>query len=257
MSVRESIVNEAKKYIGYKEGKNNSTLFGQWYGLRNQPWCAMFVSFVLNKAGVDESIVPKFASCTVGFNMAKRKGIATRDHITPKSGDIIFFVWRQGESTPDHVGLVEYVEGNKVHTIEGNRSDKVQRFEYDLNSWQIYGYARPKYKEETQDTIIYTHKQFVKDIQLSIGAMADGIAGKETLSKTPTISSRKNRRHAAVKYIQKYLYYIGYTEVGDADGIAGLKFDAATKHFQKDNGCVQDGEITARNKTWKKLLKLI
>ena len=31
-------------------------------------------------------------------------------------------------------------------------------------------------------------------------------------------------------------------------------FDAAIKAYQKANGCVADGEITARKNTWKKLL---
>ena len=83
----------------------------------------------------------------------------------------------------------------------------------------------------------------------------DGIAGPETLSKTITVSKSKNRKHAVVKPIQKYLNKIGYN-CGIADGIAGAKFDAAVKAYQKANGCVADGEITARNKTWKKLLGL-
>lgn len=102
----------------------------------------------------------------------------------------------------------------------------------------------------------YTYKDFVRDVQKCTGAKVDGIAGSETLSKTVTVSAKKNNRHTVVKPIQKYLYVLGYTEVGTADGIAGVKFTAATKHYQKDNGCVKDGEITERNKTWKKLLKL-
>ena len=102
----------------------------------------------------------------------------------------------------------------------------------------------------------YSYKEFVGDVQKAIGAKVDKIAGPETLSKTVTVSKTKNNRHAVLKPIQKYLYLLGYTEVGEADGIAGIKFDTAVKHFQRDNGCVVDGEITARNKTWKKLLKL-
>ena len=101
----------------------------------------------------------------------------------------------------------------------------------------------------------YTHKQFVKDVQLAIGAKVDGIAGKETLSKTVTVSKTKNNRHAVVKAIQKYLNSIGYN-CGVVDGIAGVKFDSALKSFQKTNGCVVDGEATAQKTTWKKLLKM-
>lgn len=100
----------------------------------------------------------------------------------------------------------------------------------------------------------YSLKQFIKDVQKACGASVNGIAGTETLSKTVTLSSSKNRTHKAVKAVQKRLYALGYTDVGKADGIAGQKFTLAVTQFQEDNGCWVDGEITAKNKTWKKLL---
>ena len=47
-----------------------------------------------------------------------------------------------------------------------------------------------------------------------------------------------------------------YRSVGEADGIAGAKFTAAVKAYQKDvlGYRTPDGEITAGNKTWKSLL---
>ena len=102
----------------------------------------------------------------------------------------------------------------------------------------------------------YTHKQFIRDVQAAIGAAVDGIAGAETLGKTPTLSQLTNARHAAVLPVQKWLYELGYTEVGIADGIAGAKFTSAVAHFQQDHGCHVDGEITAKNKTWRKLLRM-
>ena len=100
----------------------------------------------------------------------------------------------------------------------------------------------------------YTQEQFFKDVQKACGASVDGIVGKETLSKTVTLSATKNRTHAAVKCVQKRLFALGYTQVGEADGIAGAKFTAAVKAFQKDNGCFVDGELTAQKQSWKKLL---
>ena len=106
----------------------------------------------------------------------------------------------------------------------------------------------------TEKTESYSLTQFVKDVQKACGAAVDGIAGNETINKTVTLSATKLAAHAAVKPVQKRLYALGYTQVGKADGIAGAKFTAAVKAFQKANGCVQDGEITARGKTWRKLL---
>ena len=100
----------------------------------------------------------------------------------------------------------------------------------------------------------YTLEQFIRDVQDATGASVDGIAGPETISKTPTVSESKNRTHAVVEPVQKRLAALGYTIVGEADGIAGPKFTAAVTAFQKDNDCWADGELTARNKTWRKLL---
>ncbi|MBO5836486.1 MAG: N-acetylmuramoyl-L-alanine amidase [Oscillospiraceae bacterium] len=97
---------------------------------------------------------------------------------------------------------------------------------------------------------------FVRQVQKAIGAAVDGIAGPETLGKTVTLSAQRNDTHPAVKVVQKRLYALGYQQVGEADGIAGPKFTAAVKAYQRDNGCWVDGEITAGNKTWKKLLSL-
>jgi peptidoglycan hydrolase-like protein with peptidoglycan-binding domain len=100
----------------------------------------------------------------------------------------------------------------------------------------------------------YALKQFICDVQAAIGAKVDGIAGAETLSKTPTVSRWKNCKHPVVKAVQRRLNALGYTQVGEADGIAGRKFDAALKRFQREHGCVADGEITAGQKTWRCLL---
>ena len=100
----------------------------------------------------------------------------------------------------------------------------------------------------------YTLEQFVRDVQKACGASVDGIAGPETLSKTVTLSATKNRTHPAVKAVQKRLYALGYTVVGSADGVAGPKFETAVIAFQRNNRCWVDGEITAKNKTWKLLL---
>lgn len=101
----------------------------------------------------------------------------------------------------------------------------------------------------------YTYKDFVGDVQRACGAKVDFIAGPETLSKTVTVSKSKNRKHAVVKPLQRYLNALGF-DCGQVDGIAGKLFDNAVKSYQRANSCVCDGEITARNKTWKKLLKL-
>lgn len=96
---------------------------------------------------------------------------------------------------------------------------------------------------------------FIQEIQAAVGIEADGIAGLVLLKNTPTVSAaRKDNPEAVIHAVQRYLYGLGYVEVGQADGIAGGKFDQAVRNFQADHGCVIDGEITAGAKTWRKLL---
>ena len=119
-----------------------------------------------------------------------------------------------------------------------------------------------KKEDVTVKAETYTHKQFIKDVQRACGAAVDGIAGPETLSKTVTVSTSKNKNHAVVTALERYLKQLGYYS-GAIEADAGKKpcfgggMDKAVRQFQKDNGCVVDGEITQRNKTWKKLLKMI
>ena len=95
---------------------------------------------------------------------------------------------------------------------------------------------------------------FIRQVQAAIGAKVDGVAGAETLGKTVTLSRWCNACHPAVKPVQLRLATLGYTQVGAADGIAGPKFTAAVKAYQRDHGCVVDGVITAGKKTWRCLL---
>lgn len=116
--------------------------------------------------------------------------------------------------------------------------------------------AKPSTSTTTTSTTSgkYTKEQFIRDVQKAIGATVDGIAGFETLGKTVTLSAKRNISHGAVLAVQKYLYALGYTQVGEADGVAGEKFTQAVIAYQRDHDCVADGEITAEAKTWMKLL---
>lgn len=109
-------------------------------------------------------------------------------------------------------------------------------------------------KEAVQPEQEYTLDQFIRQVQKAIGAAVDGKPGPETMSKTVTVSEDQNDNHPVVKPIQRRLTALGYTQVGKVDGYAGPKFTAAVKAFQEDHDCWRDGIITAKNKTWRKLL---
>ncbi|MBQ8859955.1 MAG: CHAP domain-containing protein [Ruminococcus sp.] len=110
---RLDIVGVAETQIGYKEGPNNDTKYGTWYGLPNQPWCAMFVTWCARQAGIPESILNKSAVASANpyyFNVPYYDG----NTYTPKAGDLFF------TKSWSHVGIVYYTDGEYFYTIEGN-----------------------------------------------------------------------------------------------------------------------------------------
>ena len=120
------VLNRAKFETGYTEKGNNETKYGAWYGVNKQPWCAIFVSWCYDKAGLVDKVAAQskkgFASCDAGLKWFAKKG-----KIVPvgeaKEGDIVFFQF-DNDAQPDHVGIVEknMKRLKALKTIEGNTS---------------------------------------------------------------------------------------------------------------------------------------
>lgn len=118
-------------------------------------WCDMFVDWLFYKlTGSKEK--GEYLECQTGLYGAgcewssdcyRRAG---RFDKNPKPGDQIFFGKTDDE---EHTGIVEKVENGKVHTIEGNSSNRVQRCSYSLNSSRIVGYGHPRFDPEEEETI--------------------------------------------------------------------------------------------------------
>lgn len=284
MSTASKVLEQAKAWIGKKESDGSHKAIIDIYNAHKplpqgykvkytDSWCATFVSAVAIKAGCTD-IIPLECSCPRQIELFKKLGAWEENEArTPEPGDIIYYDWDdsgKGDNVgvSDHVGIVEKVANGRITVIEGNYSNAVKRRTLEVNGKNIRGYGVPKYGKETtkaptepkkatsEDSTTYPLTQFIKDIQKATGAKIDGIAGKETLSKTVTVSATKNNRHAVVRPLQKRLNALGYN-CGIVDGAAGRKFTAAVLSFQKANNCVCDGEITARHKTWQHLLEII
>lgn len=120
------ILARARFELEYTEKGDNETKYGAWYGLNGQPWCAIFVSWCYDKAGLVDKVAAQnnkgFASCDAGLKWFAKKG-----KIVPvgeaKEGDIVFFQF-DNDAQPDHVGIVEknMKRIKALKTIEGNTS---------------------------------------------------------------------------------------------------------------------------------------
>lgn len=136
------LVTIAKSQLGNEGGEK----FWSWWGFtERQEWCACFVSWCADQAGlIQKEAVPKFSVCTDGVAWFQAKGKWQSGGSVPTPGTIIFFDWNH-DGASDHVGIVENCDGATVHTIEGNSGDAVKQNSYTVNSQSILGYGLVAY----------------------------------------------------------------------------------------------------------------
>jgi hypothetical protein len=149
---RQKVIAIAKSQIGTKETGSGWTKYGAWYGeyvkskyaFSNAAWCAMFVSWCGNQAGLSSSTFYYHAYCPSGVSWYQNKKQWHWKGYTPKSGDIVYYDWN-GDSVTDHVGLVASYNKSTITTVEGNYSDQVKQRTINYKSSYIFGYASPNY----------------------------------------------------------------------------------------------------------------
>lgn len=275
MATAIDIIMKALSYIGTKESPKNSNnvifnthYYGKSVSGSAYPWCAAFCWDIFRMCGASKLFYggKKTAYCPTIENYYKSIG-RYYANTKGKAGDLCLMDFGKGRAS--HIGIVESKNADgSYNVIEGNTSTSnnanggcVMRRVRHTNV--IRGFARPDYESSsktdintsitTKSSTKYTKKQFIKDIQSSIGVVSDGIVGSKTLSALITVSKSKNNKHKVVKHLQKYLNTIGYN-CGTADGIFGNNTHNAIILFQTKNRLSTDG-IVGKN-TWRKLFNI-
>ena len=112
-------------------------------GPSKHAWCAAYAMNMLEQHGVLNLDGLKNRNyCPTIEKWARDKGIyGTPDKYVPKPGDAILFDWEGKGGSTDHIGIVEKVENGMVHTIEGNKGNKVNRRVIPLDDKRIDGYV--------------------------------------------------------------------------------------------------------------------
>ena len=147
----------AKGYEGYTETGNNDTPFGKWFGLNNQPWCAMSASKIFHEAGRILEVAPKtkpkgFASCDEWLKyLTKNNQLVPVGQAQPD--DLVFFQFDE-DAMPDHVGIVrnhnttlKFInvwEGNTSSGKKGSQSNGDGFYLKKRDYKTIMAVARPK-----------------------------------------------------------------------------------------------------------------
>ena len=164
------VVEQAKAWLGLKESDGSYKVILDTYNSQAKlprgyrmttadPWCAAFVSALAVKLGYTD-IIPTECSCSKMIELLKKLGsFEETDSMIPAPGWLLFYDWQdttgskgENKGNPDHVGIVEKVEGNTITVIEGNYSNSVKRRTIAVNGNTIRGYGVPKYDAEPVPT---------------------------------------------------------------------------------------------------------
>ena len=203
--LRSKVVSIADGEVGYTERSKGVTKYGDWYGWQGG-WCTTFALWCFHMAGdaygvkLYANIVPSGGNCNSMISWFTNKG---RYHkassgYTPKSGDLVFFDW-SGNGSSQHVGIVDYVSGSSVYTIEGNCSGKVKRGTYTKNGSKPYGstssimgYGEPDYASVANGSSSKTTKKSTtrKKVTTKKATTRKATTKKRTTTKKSTTTER-------------------------------------------------------------------
>ena len=130
-----SMIEIARSQLGVLEGglgekdksgkwiphSGNITDYGKFMGMDKQPWCASFVSWVMDKTFNGAKNKRNYAlrgnpSAAVDGLWSNFKA-AGEMHDIPEPGDVVIY-----KNNTSHTGIVETVNGKHITTIEGNTS---------------------------------------------------------------------------------------------------------------------------------------
>jgi len=122
MSSGLDIVNIAQTQIGFIEGPNNDNPYGKWYGIPNESYCAMGVSWVFAQAGLSALVAAQtekgFAYCPAGLTWFQKKGRVVGKY-EGQPGDLVFYSWA-GNGVADHVEIIEAASRDGITCIGFN-----------------------------------------------------------------------------------------------------------------------------------------
>lgn len=174
------IVERAKAWEGVKEGSkthkeivevyNSHKPRARGYKLKtSDPWCAGFVSACAIEVKAAD-ICPIEVGCDKMIQKAKDLGIWKEDEsITPKKGDFVFYDWEDNgkgnnKGGANHVGICISVDTKKktFKVMEGNYDNKVKVRVLKFNAKYLRGFARPKYKKESEVDLTAVAKAVIR-----------------------------------------------------------------------------------------------
>ena len=193
------VLHVAQQQVGFVEGANNANPYGDWYGLPNEPYCAMGVSWCFEQVGLSHLVAAQtakgFAYCPAGLAWFQRKGAVVGKY-DGQPGDIVFFSW-SGNGIADHVEIVVAASKDGITTVgfntgpehtvtnQANGDGCYLRHRAYLS---VLAIARPEYATPLKPAVSPgTNKLVAAGVAATAALGGGGVAISHTSSGTPTV----------------------------------------------------------------------
>ncbi len=196
------LLDVARGELGYTEGRDLYTKYGEWAGDPYAEWCAEFLCWCVDQVDQQHGthllarIYPRYSGSNTGLNWFLRQGryiarngvvpdwgsqwftgeterMAVAGYI-PQPGDWVFYTYDDSGTTA-HVAMIEYCMADEngevtAHTIEGNMPDRVQRGKHKLNDWRVMCYVTVR---DLAGVVMNAHSfgKKVEDLQTMLSAL--------------------------------------------------------------------------------------
>ena len=194
MATALDVLNIARSQIGFYEGANNENPYGDWYGIKNAPYCAMGISWCFAQVGLSNLIAaqtPKgFSFNPAALHWFQMQGLVV-NKMSMQPGDLVMYDWN-GDGVADHVELCEAASPGGFTTIAfntGNPNDPTKEgcFRVHRNYLFVIAVIRPKYPIPVQPTI---SKVTSKKATAGVAATATALTGGMLVTHPGTTSSK-------------------------------------------------------------------
>lgn len=207
------IIDIALSQKDVKESGVNDILYNTWYyGHKvfggSFPWCAVFISWCAEQAGLSMDVLPKTASVSslMKFFENNNRYHAYTEYF-PKVGDIMI----QKSNGRSHVGIVVSIDQEGFNTIEGDVDDKVSQCRYRYDTTMVTGFGSPNYPSEFRQA-----KGLRKSAKLFAFSNNEAKNESKSLSSSSNTSNKTSGKASKPsKSVGRYTYVAYTVKEGD------------------------------------------
>lgn len=154
MATKADVLSIASAEVGYyaPDDPESGSKYGRWMAEATGEdwlagpsveiaWCCMFVSWVLDRAGQACQGFPSYNT-----DLVLRGDPPLVDVRDCQAGDIVIWDW-DGNGATDHVGFVNYRNGDYLQTVEGNHGNRVDVVDRSAYWQKVAAVIRPPYAD--------------------------------------------------------------------------------------------------------------